>query len=465
MSSAFPGARQTRSHTRKAVAPTPTGASAQGNVSKKGAAPQPPRRRQQSIDYEEETPPLRKRPRVAPRPPPEDPVGQEPDEQDPEMADKDPHELVFQADVIWTDSVGKLRSRATADERTEDGTKFIYFNTREMLRNTVHFPRFQRALDKGIKYYEQPSDEHPWANSKGYDDDFEDMQVFGVIVDRFPQFEDHIPYLAGHPETVKRIAKYLTEVLSKVRSDDISRLNKHLIRAIGIPNPNYKLSDKKNRGIKNTATARRLIPPTWFAEFDKDPKAFCHELLSADADARKLTADNLPSFLWNLEKYDRNKPLHGFLQGAPVFAGFSLCFRGPGSVFEECQNNKGQPSIAKMHDLCTVTVESIVYIACIVRHVLSSAGAWGESDGAFSYVRFSRQILNICIRNPKWTKALTDWYQKEMFGDIQGDRSDAVDENSVFAEFMRWDGHEIALEHGSIYEWAQARSDDDDEGN
>ena len=100
---------------------------------------------------------------------------------------------------------------------------------------------------------------------------------------------------------------------------------------------------------------------------------------------RLLYSGHLPSFLWHMDDYNRAKPIEGFLLGKMLqmvcaFLHSAICshqdvmrqayqlvFTGPNSIYwDDMDGGKGQPSLAKKYGIQRATIESIIYVACLV---------------------------------------------------------------------------------------------------
>ena len=64
----------------------------------------------------------------------------------------------------------------------------------------------------------------------------------------------------------------MERIAGKVRSDDSVRLMQAILKIANIPDANYELEDKTNRGFNNPHTAELLVPIEYLEEYHSDPE-------------------------------------------------------------------------------------------------------------------------------------------------------------------------------------------------
>ncbi|KAI0700504.1 hypothetical protein C8T65DRAFT_697276 [Cerioporus squamosus] len=337
-------------------------------------------------------------------------------------------DVAFEED--WAESIDLLKGRSLTKERLDSGYEYIYFKARDLGLNSTQFVPFERVLRNGLKYHGPSVKDQPISSAVGYDNVVEEVQIFHVVCEYFPKFEEHIPWLQGQPQAVKRIAKFLSEVQSKACSDDIVRLNRNFFEAAGIPNPNYVFNQKKARGTRCVELAQYLLPPEWVVKLQ--------------------AADDLKVY------YNPDNLLPGFLQGRLQLIAHKLIFAGPDAAFEceKKRGGKGKQSLASKYEIADVTAESLVYSALLARYVLSAQDGWSEMDSDVSLARLSNKILTICARNLTWLGKLLEIWSERVFGTSNNHNPTMEDEeyDPTFAQFMRQD-HEVGMEPRAYVNW------------
>ncbi|KAI0738552.1 hypothetical protein C8Q80DRAFT_1124700 [Daedaleopsis nitida] len=482
MLTVFSGARQTKgkvaphsaSKFNTPATPAPKSVAKQSLTS----AQTPSQRREQSIDYADERPrqsrkasgpvpglthhrrPPRKRPRQAPNAreahphlgstPADDPL------EDIVNTLSSIHNVAIGSPSEWIKTMSKLRPQSTLDQRKQDGYQTWYEESRETVRNVGHFVLFERVLRNGLKHWQTPLQEQPWTctprKSQGYDSDVEDMLIFEILLKRFKGLVDHVEELSKYPEVIKKIAAFLDAVLSRTRSDDLARLNLSFFAHIdGVTNPEIY---KTICGFKDVILGRELIPPEYIEKYDEDAESFCAKILSGKIFYK---SGCLPSFLIDLDKYNPNEPVDGFLRGNTLTNAIVLIYNGPGALAEfkgkHSKSKKGQRSIAKKYGVTDLTVEAVIYVAGLVQHVLCTPAEWNEKDGSYDIAQMTRKIKNMCLRNPTRMRKIMSWYSVLLFG--KTDNSIVVNEDTenrtTYARMMAWEGNEIPDEPGAYY--------------
>ncbi|KAH9933863.1 uncharacterized protein B0H18DRAFT_870190 [Fomitopsis serialis] len=104
-----------------------------------------------------------------------------------------------------------------------------------------------------------------------------------------------------------------------------------------------------------------------------------------------VTADQCPTFLYGDLTYDDDDPWEGLFRGQILVQTFKYIFTSPSSASKEgAQPTK--PANALLHNMQSVTLASLVYVATQVRVALSSAAFFSKSHAEIKH--FYDTMLN-----------------------------------------------------------------------
>ncbi|PIL27799.1 hypothetical protein GSI_10952 [Ganoderma sinense ZZ0214-1] len=316
----------------------------------------------------------------------------------------------------WQDLVDILYGRTHNSHAFEKAWDWIYESTRSLVRQFALHVNVERALTNGIVWSDIDLDERPIAHASEYDDNVEDQGVFNLILVAFPRLEENLQPLRECPSLIMTFADFITKINAKVRSDDLVRVNRHIVEALNL---DAKTNQKHRRGFKHTDTARLLCPMDRLGEYDQNPDVFCQGVIDADPDddTYQLLAVDWPVAIYKESSYDPTNNILGLLQSQCCLKVFQIIYLGPaGAIPGYRQGNKGQQSIAKKYSIKKATIESIVRSAAIARFALSSTKEWADRDGDFDSPTFVRTLLDVAFLNPTFMYQLIDWYTTHTFG-------------------------------------------------
>ncbi|RPD52558.1 hypothetical protein L227DRAFT_617739 [Lentinus tigrinus ALCF2SS1-6] len=174
--------------------------------------------------------------------------------------------------------------------------------------------------------------------------------------------------------------------------------------------PGSRYEKKQDLGFSTLWTARANVPRSLCDQFDRDPDEFCKKILCGDV---RVDHTTFPSFVYADGPYSEDNQAQGLFRGEPLTNAYCGVFQGataargpPGS------NGSGRGSISRIYGISSVRPESIAYIACIVRYVLSNSPIWEPNNGAFKGEEFYKRILKVFQNETfaKETLAFWDWY-------------------------------------------------------
>ncbi|TBU22730.1 hypothetical protein BD311DRAFT_811292 [Dichomitus squalens] len=229
---------------------------------------------------------------------------------------------------------------------------------------------------------------------------------FFHLCDHIPKFTALCEQILSSPENVFLFAKYMQVHAAAGRTTDISTLKTsyhsyfpYVIIAGGdvIPPPGPgTLSDLKTRngGYCSTSTGRLVVPIDELAQFDLDPSKFCKQKISQNrkiqgassamrhkkrhqADRLRTRDDNMsyPSFLFPTDiKYDNTHPDRHIFKGNLLLSGPSAVGRSGGL------RGFGRAPLVEIYSITKVTPDYIVYVASLLRYLLSTDDRWNGDD-------------------------------------------------------------------------------------
>ncbi|PIL33277.1 hypothetical protein GSI_04727 [Ganoderma sinense ZZ0214-1] len=351
--------------------------------------------------------------------PPPDPDGNPP----PGVIDEDDEpEPVRPKNPAWASAVWALDANASDATRTTLGYRKIYVAVRLLLRLCSEYAKHAHILAYGIKYHTASAEDRPGCGQDAYNDDVEAEELWPLWVKYFPELEDHLDYLADNPPLIFNIANFAAGVASKVRSDDLGRINDRIVDLCAFEDPRL-LNIKDNRGWQDSRTGRLLCPLRYLQKFDSDPGRFCTNVRNRLV---RIFSTDYPSFLYDLSLVNADDPVAGFLRGEVLVNVYKSVMTGKSSVFQASgRSTRGQKSVAAVHKMCQVNLHSIIYVALLARSALGD-NEWSDVDGKFwKAENFVSSVAEIAWTFPAWYDEIISWWNRQIFGDDEELDSDA----------------------------------------
>ncbi|KAH9911826.1 uncharacterized protein BXZ73DRAFT_99106 [Epithele typhae] len=323
----------------------------------------------------------------------------------------------------WERSVMSLSTKLDRLERLTAGCEKMHDQCRLIVRLGGGFVPYAEVLPKGLAAY--CTDEFS-ISTHDRDDPMYRYQhnVWNIVWEHFPQFEDYVELLVERPQVLGHIANYLTRLEPKVRGDDLTRLRSPIITLAGIEDPGNNLANNKSaRGFNNPHTARLLTPYYKLDEFDRDPTAFCNDVNNG---VIPLRAKNFFSALYSTRDALPRQPLPGLLKGALIVKAYKAIFASPKAAMRgdvgglRARKSKGQAPLTKKYHLTAdhFSLYSVVYVASLVRFCLTSEPEWSDTDGFWDVRDFVLKLTRTAQSQKQWKAETTTWWIQHLFGDI-----------------------------------------------
>ncbi|KAI6009995.1 hypothetical protein BKA83DRAFT_4504113 [Pisolithus microcarpus] len=242
-------------------------------------------------------------------------------------------------------------------------------------------------------------------------DDFEDQHMKGWVDRLFKVYNkllDHQPSLrkvfeSGELREIVSIFKELNRGADAARGDDATSLKPVVVHWLTSAEPVelvLKPDEKDGRGFDHEVTGCLLCP----VDYDwHDPN---HRKKICDYHPDFLvTAHSWPTFLYENEKFDLNRPSNGLFKGRLLVKAFKQIFMSPTSILK--MDNEPHPTKRQRHDeqrthshvasllgMKSVSPRAVAYVAVQLRFTLSDCGSWWVVDGEFNYEEFHYNIVD-----------------------------------------------------------------------
>ncbi|KAJ3765893.1 hypothetical protein FB446DRAFT_828542 [Lentinula raphanica] len=251
--------------------------------------------------------------------------------------------------------------------------------------------------------------------------------------------------------TYNMIVNVIDQAFSEARRNDTSRLKSEVLKFI--PNVFQTYSD----ALPDVDEVVVLDPPCLCDA--KSDRGVNHPMIASTLNSLMshgipLTADDLPMFLYYLNKFD-SKSKWGGLCRAPytVVHGTRQCTdltkirRSRIRVLQPASWPSADPAFAprqrsarKPNSLLLGITQSspelIAYVAVQARFALSSRSSWTRSDSKFKFDRFYFNILGIFEHaSDKWKESLFRFWNRECFHDVPN-TAEAPANDSEFASLF-----------------------------
>ncbi|RPD82126.1 hypothetical protein L226DRAFT_564738 [Lentinus tigrinus ALCF2SS1-7] len=248
------------------------------------------------------------------------------------------------------------------------------------------------------------------------------LRVFNWILESVPFLRTTLNLLEENPDEVMLLGRFLDYHARAARGTDINTIKAHIrdwVPPVWLPDvgasgmriaPGSRYEKKENLGFSALWTARLNIPRSLRDQFDRDPDEFCKKILCGEI---VIDHTKFPSFVYKEGPYDTDNQAQGLFRGEPLVSAYRSIFKSPTAALRPPgANGTGRGSISKIYNLSTVCPESIAYIACLVRNVLSNSTTWEPDNGAFKGEEFYKRILRVFQNDAfaKDTLAFWNWY-------------------------------------------------------
>ncbi|KAI0349064.1 hypothetical protein OH77DRAFT_1525948 [Trametes cingulata] len=234
------------------------------------------------------------------------------------------------------------------------------------------------------------------------------------LPERVPFLPEMLPLLEGDQGALNLNSTFIDHHARQGRSADISTLKEHMSKWI----PVVKIQDPDNEGETRTYSpltaegtwdtnranwgwnsawsARLLVWRSAVNDFDRDPaEKFLEAVHAGDINMDHAGFEN---FLYDNSKLIREDPKYfrdGLFDGASLITGYRCIWTSPDSSTKAPGvRGTGRASISRMNGINQATPKNIAYVACLMRHVLSSESSWIHQDPeVFDGARFFDNIV------------------------------------------------------------------------
>ncbi|KAN0139301.1 hypothetical protein V8E53_002802 [Lactarius tabidus] len=248
----------------------------------------------------------------------------------------------------------------------------------------------------------------------------ETMEVYGTYsaaaLSFSEEFQTHL-----EQKNLENIESSLARGISQGRSWDLIRLKEmtpKLASKTNVPLPLVSQTKSDHR-FNNDETGQMLIPIRNLKAYNKDPISVCTKV-NAGSEEFQVTGTNPPAFLYkDPDNYNSKNSLSGLMRG--YFLRRCLCaiFSGPRTSLQ-LPTNGDRPTSRSVSEHCglkSVTIATMVYVAVVARHTLSTQNTWSGKDGTFDYQDFAGLLFKLFELDKEWTKQTIRHWNLELFGD------------------------------------------------
>ncbi|EJF58026.1 hypothetical protein DICSQDRAFT_173395 [Dichomitus squalens LYAD-421 SS1] len=322
----------------------------------------------------------------------------------------------------WVIEAWNCNASADVDARNALGIELMYVAARQIGRCSTEYPDQVRALTYAVLFRDVDPEDPPHNSAKSYSDDVKAHTVSLLWISYFPGIKEHLDYLAVTPALILHLGQYVSAIAGKVRSDDLGRLNNHIISYSQLEDPNNILKRHSNCGFEDSRTGRLLCPVRHLERFEADPARACSLFRNHLV---KITSYDFPSFMTDVSKMDAEDLEAGFLRGPLLVTYYKAIFCGRSSVFGLVPS-RGQQSVAAKYKMSKVNMHSIVYVALLARSALSSESVWSDVDSKrWEAPVFLEAIMDLAHKSPSWHQEILAWWNKQIYDTEDNDDSDA----------------------------------------
>ncbi|KAI0363872.1 hypothetical protein BV20DRAFT_957437 [Pilatotrama ljubarskyi] len=222
------------------------------------------------------------------------------------------------------------------------------------------------------------------------------------LLERVPFLRDMLPLLEGDQRALGLFSTFIDHHARQGRSADISTLKDHMSKWI----PVVKIQDPENDGETRTyspLTAEGTLDTKranwgWNSAWQSLTFSLHRFLEAIHAGDINMNHAGFANFLYDNSKPIREDPKYfrdGLFEGTSLITGYRCIWTSPDSSTKgPGVRGTGRASISRMNGINQATPENIAYVACLMRHVLSSESSWIHQDPeVFDGARFFDNIV------------------------------------------------------------------------
>ncbi|KAI0631041.1 hypothetical protein C8Q77DRAFT_1062623 [Trametes polyzona] len=242
------------------------------------------------------------------------------------------------------------------------------------------------------------------------------------LLEQLPYLREILPHLNNDKAAMMLFGKYVDRHARAGRANDLRTLKKNLHGWVPITRIDHP----------NDSDAAPLV----FSPFKKDGtfdneranwgwNSTCASLTFLHSFMEQVRCGHIcmnhvgfPAFLYDLDAMDvvSSNPKDfeiGLFRGPMMISAFRCIWTSPDSATKPPgAKGKGRASISRMHGITDVTAEQIAYIACLMRHVLSSETSWDKQNvKIFDGAAFFNNIVKLLSKRRRLLNEVRDLYR------------------------------------------------------
>ncbi|KAL0067370.1 hypothetical protein AAF712_005598 [Marasmius tenuissimus] len=186
-------------------------------------------------------------------------------------------------------------------------------------------------------------------------------------------------------------------------------------------NPPLSKEDKESRGPRHPDIATLLAPSEFIPKLrhgtDEEKMSIITRIANGGI---KLTCDKFPSFLYDVSQFSSTSLIPGLLRGFILMRAWKCLYIGPSAGLLDDPAIYPKGGFAQTHEVTTVTIEQIAYVAMQVYFSLSTDDKWPETPRTFDLYGFYRNIIRVYNKAPQqWREDLISFWNQEVLVRVQ----------------------------------------------
>ncbi|KAL0577346.1 hypothetical protein V5O48_004645 [Marasmius crinis-equi] len=260
--------------------------------------------------------------------------------------------------------------------------------------------------------------------------------AFDKFIEKKPLFGDFLDHCAAKDdgEGLLQVVNLVNGCAQQVLYDDNNHLKSAMHKLLS-PDPFTGFSrvqhlhpaSKEDRGVKNELICKYFMTREDMIAFKEGDANVQRGLIQKYcAPNFKLTADDLPVFLYNVDIIDRDKMNVGLLKAQILIRSAQYILTGPTTYGQPARVRPAVPLTARGDNahimrITAITPDFIFYVCCVVQFAMSSVRSWSEWDGAFSLHEFWDQLqFNFYDQCEAWQHDVLRLWNRTVFGAPNG---------------------------------------------
>ncbi|KAK0431437.1 hypothetical protein EV421DRAFT_1743106 [Armillaria borealis] len=240
-----------------------------------------------------------------------------------------------------------------------------------------------------------------------------------------------LEYFVDADDGIAKISTALHKGFKSGCQEDTHKIRKNILKII-VKDPRKELLPlpapviKSAQGFNYSETARLFCPQIYLEMFknnDKWRQQLCEGKI-------KISHWELPSFLFDQSKVSSEDALAGCMEGYVLVRMVKHLLTSNGIP----GRSKGLtcPPITKIYKITKIMGHIIAYGACQAHYAFSSVDSWTRCDGKFDLQKFYEAVVDMYEDFPEdpWAIASLAWWNKEVFGNLDGADDDDDSDNT-----------------------------------